>query len=230
MEAEKNLTGKIISSVVLGGLLVVVIYVYNLLVLKPNRLRSKLEKQGIRGPSPSFLLGNIPEMKRILVQFQSTAKTALKDPHHDGVALAHDWLPTVFPCFEQWRNEYGPIFVYSTGNIQQLYIADPEMVKEVSLCVSLDLGKPSYLSKDRGAMLGQGIFSSSGPIWAHQRKIIAPELYFHKVKVCKSLSYYNQLMVNRNICAFLNFSNEINHPKQMQVSMIEFLLLYIATK
>ncbi|KAL5057632.1 hypothetical protein RYX36_029236 [Vicia faba] len=61
-------------------------------------------------------------------------------------------------------------------------VADMEMVKEILLNTSLNLGKPSYLSKDMGPLLGQGILSSSGPIWAHQRKIIAPELYLDKVK------------------------------------------------
>jgi hypothetical protein len=69
------------------------------------------------------------------------------------------------------------------GSIQLLYITDTEMVKEISLCTSLSLGKPSFLSKDRGPLLGRGILSSSGPIWAHQRKTIAPELYIDKVKV-----------------------------------------------
>jgi hypothetical protein len=62
-----------------------------------------------------------------------------------------------------------------------------EMVKEIILNTSLKLGKPSYLSKDMGPLLGQGIVSSSGLIWAHQRKIIAPEFYLDKVKV--SLQY-----------------------------------------
>lgn len=77
----------------------------------------------------------------------------------------------------------GPVFLYSTGIIQQLYITDAEMVKEICLCTSLNLGKPSYLSKDRGPLLGRGIFSSNGPIWVHQRKTIAPEFYVEKVKV-----------------------------------------------
>ena len=64
------------------------------------------------------------------------------------------------------------------------------MVKKISLCTSLSLGKPSYLSKDRGPLLGQGILSSNGAIWAHQRKIIAPELYIDKVKV--NFTYYRQ--------------------------------------
>lgn len=73
--------------------------------------------------------------------------------------------------------------MYSTGSIQILCITDPEIAKEVGLHTSLNLGKPSYLSKDRGPLLGQGILTSSGPYWAHQRKIISPEFYLDKVKV-----------------------------------------------
>ncbi|OWM75106.1 hypothetical protein CDL15_Pgr017232 [Punica granatum] len=57
------------------------------------------------------------------------------------------------------------------------------MVKELSLYMSLSLGKPSYLTEDRGPLLGEGIISSSGQVWVHQRKIISPELYLDKVKL-----------------------------------------------
>lgn len=77
----------------------------------------------------------------------------------------------------------GPLFMYSMGNIHLLSVTDAEMVKELSSCTSLSLGKPSYLTKDRGPLLGEGILSSSGSLWAHQREIIAPELYPDKVKV-----------------------------------------------
>ncbi|XP_022756882.1 cytochrome P450 714C2-like isoform X2 [Durio zibethinus] len=76
----------------------------------------------------------------------------------------------------------GSVFLYSTGNIQLLCTTDMEMVKEIGLHKSLSLGKPSYLTKDRGPLLGEGILSSSGPIWAYQRKIIAPELFPDRVK------------------------------------------------
>lgn len=80
----------------------------------------------------------------------------------------------------------GSTFLYSTGAIQLLCITDAEMVKEMSLCTSLNLGKPSYLSTERGPLLGRGILSSNGPYWAHQRKIIAPEFYLERVKVQKA--------------------------------------------
>ena len=71
----------------------------------------------------------------------------------------------------------GPMFLFSFGSIQLLGLTDTEIVKEISLCTSLSLGKPPNLVKDRGVLVGQGIGSSRGPIWAHQRKIIAPEFY-----------------------------------------------------
>ncbi|KAK4592584.1 hypothetical protein RGQ29_016922 [Quercus rubra] len=182
MEANPILIAKVTVSVVIGGFIVLLMQLYNLLVLKPKLLRAKLQRQGIRGPSPSFFFGNIPEMKRIQLQVYSTPKTTATKEHDHSDAIAHDWLSTLFPHLEQGRNKYGPIFLYSSGNIQLLCITDPEMVKEISLCTSLNLGKPSYLSKDRGPLLGQGILSSNGAIWAHQRKIIVPELYIDRVK------------------------------------------------
>ncbi|KAK4372340.1 hypothetical protein RND71_007724 [Anisodus tanguticus] len=82
---------------------------------------------------------------------------------------------------------HGLIFMYSSGTIQILCVTDVEMVREISLSTSLKLGKPTYLSKDHGPLLGQGIFSSNGTYWAHQRKIIAPEFYLNKVKEMVSL-------------------------------------------
>ena len=77
----------------------------------------------------------------------------------------------------------GEVFVFSLGNIQILSVNQPDMVKEITTCTSLDLGKPSYQHKERGPLLGQGILTSNGTVWSHQRKILAPELYMEKVKV-----------------------------------------------
>ena len=78
----------------------------------------------------------------------------------------------------------GSTFMFSLGNIQILHMNNPDVVKEISICTSLDLGKPSYQHKERGPLLGHGILTSNGAPWAHQRKILAPELYVGKVKVC----------------------------------------------
>ncbi|KAI3993729.1 hypothetical protein MKX01_002742 [Papaver californicum] len=75
------------------------IHLYRILVLKPKTLRSKLLKQGINGPAPSsFLYGNVPDMKTI-------HSTAVKVPI-DERSVKEDHLSSLFPYFEQWRNEY----------------------------------------------------------------------------------------------------------------------------
>ncbi|PHT86853.1 CytochromeA1 [Capsicum annuum] len=63
----------------------------------------------------------------------------------------------------------------------------PELVKEMNQSISLDLGKPSYVTKRLAPMLGNGILRSNGHIWAMQRKIVAPEFFMDKVKGMVSL-------------------------------------------
>ena len=77
MEANPILMAKITVSVVIGGFIVLIMALYNLLVLKPKLLGAKLQRQGIRGPSPSFFFGNIPEMKRIQLQVYSTPRSMI---------------------------------------------------------------------------------------------------------------------------------------------------------
>ncbi|KAK8681233.1 hypothetical protein V6N13_053640 [Hibiscus sabdariffa] len=144
------------------------------LLLKPMKLRARLRQQGINGPPPTLLLGNIREIK----QSQSSV---VKDPTPHSPAT-HNCAALLFPFFHQWRNQYGEVFVFSLGNTQILFVNQPDAVKEISTCTSLALGKPSYQQKERGALLGQGILTSNGAVWAHQRKLLAPELYMDKVK------------------------------------------------
>lgn len=92
---------KMTLSVLFGGFFLLLLYLYESLVLKPKRQRSKLEKQGIRGPPPSsFLLGNIPEIKSIKAK-------VLKNSRSPETSISHDWPSTIFPHLVQWRNEYG---------------------------------------------------------------------------------------------------------------------------
>uniref|UniRef100_A0A7N2LDU5 Uncharacterized protein n=1 Tax=Quercus lobata TaxID=97700 RepID=A0A7N2LDU5_QUELO len=106
MEANPILMAKITVSVVIGGFIVLLMQLYNLLVLKPKLLRAKLQGQGIRGPSPSFFFGNIPEMKRIQLQVHSTPNTTATKEYFRPDAITHYRPSTLFPHLEQWRNEY----------------------------------------------------------------------------------------------------------------------------
>uniref|UniRef100_A0A2N9FED0 Cytochrome P450 n=1 Tax=Fagus sylvatica TaxID=28930 RepID=A0A2N9FED0_FAGSY len=147
---------------------------YNALVRKPERLRSMLRKQGISGPKPAFLLGNIKEIKKA----QSNTEKVVTI----GAPALHKCAAALFPFFEEWRKQFGEIFMFALGNTQILCVNQPDVVREITTCTSLDLGKPSYQHKERGPLLGQGILTSNGAAWAHQRKVLAPELYMEKIK------------------------------------------------
>ncbi|KAL3517933.1 hypothetical protein ACH5RR_020522 [Cinchona calisaya] len=173
-----SLSKLLISAAVIGfvGLL---FRLYNALVAKPERLRAALRKQGVSGPKPSLLLGNILEIKK--------ARDAAAKNTTDGAPVSHNCGSFLLPFFDKWRKEFGEIFMFSLGNTQILHVTQPDMVREITTCTSLDLGKPTYQAKERGSLLGQGILTSNGAIWAHQRKILAPELYMEKVKGMVSL-------------------------------------------
>ncbi|PRQ34882.1 putative cytochrome P450 [Rosa chinensis] len=166
---------KMLMSLAMLGVIGLLVRLYNGLVVKPKRLRSLITKQGISGPSPAFLLGNIMDIKKARPSSITKAPTSEPPTSHNCAAL-------LFPFFEQWRKQYGEVFVFALGNTQVLYVNKPEAVKEITTCTSWDLGKPSYQYKERRPLLGHGILTSNGASWAHQRKIIAPELYMQKVK------------------------------------------------
>ncbi|XP_010260749.1 PREDICTED: cytochrome P450 714C2-like [Nelumbo nucifera] len=160
----------------LFGFFSLFLHLYRVLWLKQQLLRSRLHKQGIRGPPPTFVFGNGLEIKRI----QNSKSTAVKTSNKEN--LSHDFASTLFPCFEKWRKEYGDLFTFSLGNLQILYVTNPNMAKEMTLCASMGLGKSGYLQYEFGPLLGRGILTSNGAIWSHQRKTIAPELSMDKVK------------------------------------------------
>ncbi|XP_050229322.1 cytochrome P450 714C2-like [Mercurialis annua] len=140
---------------------------------KPESCRMKLGKQGIRGPPTSSILGNIPEMKRLISQISQT-------PQIDGPI-------TIFPYFNKWTQHYGKLFKFALGKIQILYVSNVELVKQLRVHRSWDLGKPSYLQNERGVLLGKGLITTNGAVWSHQRQTVSPELYLDRVKDMVSL-------------------------------------------
>ncbi|KAL1548076.1 cytochrome P450 714C2-like protein [Salvia divinorum] len=156
-----------------------IVHLYISLVIKPSKIQKALKKQGINGPPPKILLGNILEIKK-------SRDVAANMATSSGPPALHN-TASVFPFLEQWRKQYGQMFTFSLGNLQVLYVSDPNMVKEITTTTSQDLGRPAYQQKTFGPLLGQGILTSNGAIWARQRKIMAPELFMDKVRGMMSI-------------------------------------------
>lgn len=114
METEQLLifSAKIILSLVLGGSVVLFFaHLSNVLLLHPRKLRSKLQSQGIMGPSsPSFLYGNLPDIKKI--QFQNQKQPSPETNNQElgeNSPLQHTWPSRVFAHIKEWQIEYGQV-------------------------------------------------------------------------------------------------------------------------
>ena len=86
-------------SVLVVAAATLILYLYNVLCLRPEKLRRALRRQGITGPQPSFLLGNIRDMKR-------PEKEEIPRGEGNGETV-HDFSSTFFPFFDRWRKIYG---------------------------------------------------------------------------------------------------------------------------
>ncbi|XP_077240240.1 cytokinin hydroxylase-like [Tasmannia lanceolata] len=133
----------------------------------PLQAYRRIRRNGFTGPTPSFPLGNINEMKK--------QKKAPFDSTQSSLDISHDIHSTVSPYFAQWRSLYGKVFIYWLGTEPFLYIADPEFLKQVNSGVlSKTWGKPTVFKGDRNPMFGKGLIMVEGEDWAHHRHIIAP--------------------------------------------------------
>lgn len=89
--------------VLCGSVVLFFAYLTNFLLLHPRKLRSKLQSQGIKGPSsPSFFLhGNIK-------------KQAIPEENNNQELEQnkHTWPFRVFSHIKQWQIEYGQILIF----------------------------------------------------------------------------------------------------------------------
>ncbi|KAJ6718843.1 CYTOCHROME P450 714C2-LIKE [Salix purpurea] len=153
-----------------------IVSLYYFLWRKPESCQLRLRKQGIRGPPPSFLMGNIPEIKQAIAQSRNESAPS----RSESTPSIEDDGFSGFPSFKLWCKKYGNRYMFKLGALHFLYATDPFMVKAIKLFRSLDLGKPAYLQEDRGVLLGKGIITTNGPAWSHQRKILSPQLFVDK--------------------------------------------------
>ncbi|KAG5036009.1 hypothetical protein JHK87_010919 [Glycine soja] len=223
---EFFLAMKLVFSVAVVGILSWILSVYGNLWHESQRLRKRLQMQGIKGPPPSFLHGNLPDMQRIQSQAKaaSTCNSDLSDQF-----LAHDYTATLFPYFEHWRKQYGLLYTYSTGMKQHLYVNQPDLVREMNQCITLDLGKPTYITNKLAPMLGNGILRANGLSWAQQRKLVAAEFFMDKVKgkevfsklrsIQKAMSKHGGFLFG--LSSFRDKLKHLSSKKQNEIASLE---------
>eukprot|EP00253_Pinus_taeda_P026607 PITA_26607 len=145
--------------------------IYCCLSRSQNEMKMIMYRQGISGPNPVFLLGNLLDMKKI------TATAAqMNSPVNNNLE------PRFFPYFGEWKKKYGKKFVYWLGTEAVLYIQEPELINEISSSGSLNWGRPAFLKSDRYPLFGNGLIMAEDQDWLHQRRIVAQALTTEKIK------------------------------------------------
>ncbi|KAA8533721.1 hypothetical protein F0562_031238 [Nyssa sinensis] len=146
----------------------------------PYRGYQKLRRNGFGGPTPSFPLGNISDMRKKLV--------INGDSDFGSSKVTHDIHSTVFPYFSRWQKSHGKVFIYWLGTEPFLYIADPEFLRQMSAGVmGKSWGKPNVFKHDREPMFGNGLVMVEGNEWVRHRHVITPAFLPANLKGMASL-------------------------------------------
>lgn len=70
----------------------------------PGRAHMKLKKNGFRGPTPNFPLGNHREIKRISREATVSSSSSSSS---GSSKISNDIHSSVFPYFSQWQKSHG---------------------------------------------------------------------------------------------------------------------------
>ncbi|PAN35409.1 hypothetical protein PAHAL_6G206600 [Panicum hallii] len=133
--------------------------------LTPMRIRRILAGQGVLGPPPRLLVGNLRDVSALVAR--ATAG--------DMGSLSHDIVGRLLPHYVRWSKMYGRIFVYWYGSEPRVCVTDAGMVRELLSSRHAHVTGKSWLQR-QGAkhFIGRGLIMANGATWWHQRHVVAP--------------------------------------------------------
>ncbi|KAJ7570360.1 hypothetical protein O6H91_01G117100 [Diphasiastrum complanatum] len=178
---------------------------------QPWQICKRLQAQGVKGPPFIPIVGNQPEVARLLAQATSTPMER----------SSHEIVPHVLPHQTKWSKLYGDMFVYTFGSKVRLTIADPGLIKKI-LSNKLDFPKvsPSVLIRD---LFGDGLVLAEGEKWEQERRTLNPGFHVDKLKaMVETMSELTTNMLN----GWARRIVEAKSPKGVKTVEIEVLEEY----
>ncbi|KAI8020510.1 Cytokinin hydroxylase [Camellia lanceoleosa] len=140
--------------------------------ITPRSIKKIMEKQGVYGPKPRFLVGNILDMASLVSK--STSK--------DMDSINHDIVGRLLPHFLTWSKQYGKRFIFWNGIEPRMCITETEHIKELLSKYSTKAGKSWLQQQGSKHFIGRGLLMANGDDWHHQRHIVAPAFTGDKLK------------------------------------------------
>ncbi|PSS33601.1 Cytokinin hydroxylase [Actinidia chinensis var. chinensis] len=140
--------------------------------LTPRRITKIMERQGVVGPKPRFLVGNILD----------TASLVAKSTSKDMDSINHDIVGRLLPHFLAWSKNYGKRFIYWNGTEPRMCLTETKLIKELLSRYSTKAGKSWLQQQGSKHFIGKGLLMANGDDWHHQRHIVAPAFMGDKLK------------------------------------------------
>ncbi|GJY70819.1 cytokinin hydroxylase-like protein [Tanacetum coccineum] len=131
-----------------------------------------MARQGVRGPKPRFLIGNLLDI----------ASLVSKSTSFDMPSIDHDIVPRLLPHLVLWSKIYGKRFIYWNGMEPRMCLMETELIKELLLKHSTSSGKSWLQQQGCKHFIGRGLLMANGNDWHHQRHIVAPAFMRDKLK------------------------------------------------
>ncbi|CAN6478815.1 unnamed protein product [Victoria cruziana] len=132
-----------------------------------------MEKQGVRGPRPSFLVGNLFHMATLVKETTSS----------DMDSVHHDIVDRLLPHYVLWSRLYGERFIYWWGVEPRLCLSETELIKELLSAKNSQIYGKSWLQRQGTRyFIGKGLLMANGGQWQHQRHLAAPAFQTDKLK------------------------------------------------
>ncbi|GAB2299975.1 hypothetical protein Dimus_034020 [Dionaea muscipula] len=141
--------------------------------LSPLRIKKIMEKQGVRGPKPRPLVGNILDVDSLIA---STTSDDLPSIHH------HNLVPRLLPHYLLWSNKFGKRFIYWNGFEPRMCLTDTNMIKELLSKYSYSSGKSWLQQQGSKNFIGRGLLMANGDDWHRQRHLVTPAFIGDKLK------------------------------------------------
>ncbi|KAL8149699.1 cytochrome P450 734A1-like [Apium graveolens] len=154
---------------------------------RPRKIEQHFSKQGIRGPSYHFFIGNAKEIGSLMFKASSMSFPP----------FSHNILPRVLSFYHHWKKIYGPTFLVWFGSTVRLTVADPDLIREI-FCSKAELYEKIEAHPLMKQVEGGGLLSLNGHKWAHHRKIIAPTFHMENLKLLipAALSSVTEMLEN----------------------------------
>ncbi|KAI4388959.1 hypothetical protein MLD38_001241 [Melastoma candidum] len=141
-------------------------------LLTPIRIKKVMSRQGVHGPPPRFLVGNILEVASLVSHSTS----------QDMPSIDHDIVARLLPHYVLWSKIYGKRFIYWNGSEPRMCLSETDMIKELLGKYSMVSGKSWFQQQGSKNFIGKGLLMANGEDWYNQRHIIAPTFLGDKLK------------------------------------------------